>query len=144
LTLQAPDETYYWSFYWSLSSNIRKNLMVTPSSNREWVYWGHKDPLYAVAVFDGREVGGATPWQAAEFLELGRVYFQDVYQHWVQYGVGNEHCVEIGCGSGRITRQLCERFKRVTAIDVAEGQLKTAAALVSPHATNLELLTWSS
>ena len=112
--------------------------MITPSSNREWIYWGHKDPLYAVAVFEGRELGGAAPWKAADFLELGRVYFHDVYQHWLQYGVGSEHCVEIGCGSGRITRQLSQHFKRVTAIDVAEGQLKTAAALITPHVSNVE------
>ena len=112
--------------------------MITPSSNREWIFWGRKDPLYAVAVFEGRQIGGAASWSSTEFLEFGRVYFQDVYQQWAQYGVGSQHCVEIGCGSGRITCQLSRHFQRVTAIDVAEGQIETAAALLRPHASNVE------
>src|SRR6476620_5701387 len=92
-------------------------------SNREWLFWGRHDPLYAVATRPGKQAGGPAPWTADEFLETGRLYFADVYRHWRQYGVGSEHCAEIGCGSGRVTRQLVAHFRRVTAQDVSPDQL---------------------
>ena len=105
-------------------------------SNREWIFWGKHDPLYAVATFPGKQIGGQAPWTAEDLLEMGRMYFADVYRQWRQYGVGSEHCVEIGCGSGRITRQLCSHFRRVTGIDVSPEQLQVARQLLGETADN--------
>jgi ubiquinone/menaquinone biosynthesis C-methylase UbiE len=108
-------------------------------SNREWIFWGRHDPLYAVTTRPGKEMGGPAPWTPEEFLEVGRLYFADVYRHWQQYGVGSEHCVEIGCGSGRITRQLISRFRRVTALDVSVEQLQNARRLLGASASGVAL-----
>src|ERR671936_920920 len=35
-------------------------------------------------------------------------------------------CVEVGCGPGRMTRHLAERFDRVVAVDVSPGMLALA------------------
>ena len=37
-------------------------------------------------------------------------------------------CVEVGCGPGRMTRHLAERFDRVIAVDVSPGMLALARA----------------
>lgn len=72
-----------------------------------------------------------------EFLETGRRYFADVRRQWEQYGVGILHCVEIGCGAGRITGQLAARFQRVTAVDVSLAQLETARRLLGSEASRV-------
>ncbi|HYN05837.1 MAG TPA: class I SAM-dependent methyltransferase [Vicinamibacterales bacterium] len=113
--------------------------MSRPGSNREWIFWGRHDPLFAVASVPGREAGGDAPWTPEEFFETGRQYFADVYRHWQQFGVGSAHCVEIGCGSGRITRQLVEHFRRVTAVDVSPDQLQNARRLLGEDGRTVDL-----
>jgi SAM-dependent methyltransferase len=45
-------------------------------------------------------------------------------------------CVEVGCGPGRMTRHLAERFDRVVAVDVSPEMLRLARAEVD--APNVE------
>src|SRR5712691_9314271 len=52
--------------------------------------------------------------------------------------MGSERCVEIGCGTGRITRQLASCFRHVTALDVSPGQLETARRLLENVVHNVE------
>src|SRR3954452_1229328 len=47
-------------------------------------------------------------------------------------------CVEVGCGPGRMTRFLAERFDRVVAVDVSPEMLALAERAVT--AANVELL----
>jgi trans-aconitate methyltransferase len=43
-------------------------------------------------------------------------------------------CVEVGCGPGRMTGELAERFDRVVAVDVSDGMLERArATVISPN-----------
>lgn len=116
--------------------------MGEPASNREWRYWGRHDPLFGVASLPGRQIGGPAAWTPAELIESGRRYFADVFRQWQQYGVTTHSCVEIGCGSGRITRQLLTKFPRVTGLDVSPEQLATARTLVGePERLDLVLVT---
>ena len=108
--------------------------MAPLRSDREWIYWGERDPLYSVVTRAGREAGGLNPWTAEEFLETGRRYFAYVLLHWTRYGVGSRHCVEIGCGAGRITHQLLDQFANVTALDVSPAQIERAKLLLGERA----------
>ena len=36
------------------------------------------------------------------------------------------HCLEFGCGTGRVTRHLAELFELVTGVDISPGNLKLA------------------
>lgn len=40
-------------------------------------------------------------------------------------------CVEVGCGPGRMTAVLAERFDRVVAVDVSDGMLERARTAVA-------------
>lgn len=103
-------------------------------SNTEWKKWGERDPLFAVAAWEGKERGSPGAWTDEEFYELGRSDWEDFYKHWQQYGLNREHCVEIGCGAGRITKQLAACFQRVSALDVSEHQLTYAKTrLAAPN-----------
>ena len=105
-------------------------MRTRPSSNAEWQFWGSTDPLYAVATLAGRDRNGPNPWTLDELRASGARYFVGVHRQWKRYGIGSEHCVEIGCGAGRITAQLSRHFGRVTAVDVSPHQLEMARRLL--------------
>src|ERR671930_1066202 len=42
-------------------------------------------------------------------------------------------CVEVGCGTGRMTRHLAERFDRVVAVDVSPEMLALARRVTMPN-----------
>lgn len=110
-------------------------------SNIEWQIWGKKDPLFAVASWPGKEAEGSNAWSDSDFYELGRADWLDFSASWKQYGVNAGHCVEIGCGAGRITKQLADFFQRVSGLDVSKDQLDYARKHVQP---NVELVETSS
>lgn len=92
-------------------------------SNVEWKKWGEVDPLFGVATWEGKGRGDSHPWTDEEFYELGRSDWTDFKKHWEQFGVEPGVCLEIGCGAGRITRQLATSFRSVKAVDVSEGMI---------------------
>ena len=104
------------------------------STDREWIFWGEHDPLWAVSSVAGRERGSKRAWTAEEFLAEGAAYFGPVRRQWEQYGMGSAHCLEIGAGSGRLTKQLLATFQRVTAVDVSSAQLANAQKLLGEDA----------
>lgn len=50
-------------------------------------------------------------------------------------------CVEIGCGPGRMTASLAERFDRVIALDVSPAMLEAARASVTARNVEFRLVT---
>jgi len=107
-------------------------------TNTEWMYWGRRDPLWSVASWKGKDAGNAGAWTAQEFLALGASDFADVLRHWEQYGLYRGRCVEIGCGAGRMTKQLADVFDRVVALDVSPDQVARAKELLGPVAQKVE------
>lgn len=107
-------------------------------SDREWKYWGSTDPLFAVASWKGKERGKPDAWTPEEFLNLGSSDMQDVLRHWKDYGLSKGKCVEIGCGSGRMTKFLAETFESVVAIDVSPDQIANAKKLLGDDAEKIE------
>jgi ubiquinone/menaquinone biosynthesis C-methylase UbiE len=95
-------------------------------SNLEWKQWGRDDPLWAAATWRNKRKEGAAPWTDEEFYALGESDWRDFFQQWRQYGVSTESCLEIGCGPGRITRQLARCFASVCAVDVSEDMISYA------------------
>jgi ubiquinone/menaquinone biosynthesis C-methylase UbiE len=110
-----------------------------PRTNAEWQYWGSHDPYFGVATVRGRERGAANAWTIESLRASGAAYFDDVRERWAKYGMGSEHCAEIGCGSGRVTTQLVRHFARVTAVDVSSDQLERAKELLGPDASRVKL-----
>lgn len=106
-------------------------------SNIEWEKWGERDPLYAVATWAGKERGAPNAWTDDEFYEIGRSDWADFLKQWQHYGLAPGVCVEIGCGAGRITKQLSEHFHQVNGLDVSQHQLDYARKHIS--ASNVSL-----
>lgn len=107
------------------------------NTDREWIFWGEHDPLWAVSSVAGRARGEARAWTAEEFLADGATYFAPVREQWAHYGMGSSHCLEIGAGSGRLTKQLLATFRRVTAVDVSAAQLENAKRLLAEDSSRV-------
>lgn len=103
-------------------------------SDKEWVHWGRTDPLWGVSPATGKERGGVQPWTAEQFMAIGATDFAELLPIWRSYGMGHKHCIEIGCGSGRMTNQLLSVFERVTALDVSAEQIENAKRLLGSKA----------
>jgi SAM-dependent methyltransferase len=96
------------------------------ASNIEWKKWGEKDPLMGVATRSGKSRFDPRPWTDEEFYELGRSDWNDFHERWKRYGIDHTTCLEIGCGTGRITRELGRCFDTVYALDVSKGMIEYA------------------
>jgi SAM-dependent methyltransferase len=97
-----------------------------PDSDRDWERWGEIDPLWSVASWPGKEAGGAAPWTDEEFYATGKEDWSLYLQCWERYGLDRDSCVEIGCGAGRLTRQLATTFRTTWALDVSDKMLAYA------------------
>jgi ubiquinone/menaquinone biosynthesis C-methylase UbiE len=95
-------------------------------SNVEWKQWGKYDPFWAVAAWSNKQKTGCSPWTKEEFYALGESDWQDFSHQWQHYGLDRESCLEIGCGAGRMTRQLALAFDQVHAVDVSEDMISGA------------------
>lgn len=69
-------------------------------------------------------------WTEAEFYAAGASDWEDFARHWTHYAPDpSGHCVEIGCGVGRVTRLLETAFERVTALDVSTDMIARARSV---------------
>ena len=107
--------------------------MTELKSNTEWKQWGREDPFWGVASWANKHKSGASPWKEEEFYAVGESDFKDFLWHWQHYGVDLRSCLEIGCGAGRITRQLSRLFDSVRAVDVSEDMIKLARRAAEPN-----------
>jgi ubiquinone/menaquinone biosynthesis C-methylase UbiE len=99
--------------------------------------WATDDPLWGVASWPGKEKSGVSPWTEEEFYELGESDWRDSLGQWQQYGIHTESCIEVGCGAGRMTRQLATSFDYVYAVDISEQMIRRAQMAVR-GATNVQ------
>jgi SAM-dependent methyltransferase len=59
-------------------------------------------------------------------------------RHWNDYGrIEGGTCVEIGCGSGRLTSALIHHFDRVLGIDVSPDQVEVAKRLLGANVSRV-------
>jgi 2-polyprenyl-3-methyl-5-hydroxy-6-metoxy-1,4-benzoquinol methylase len=105
-------------------------------SNKEWKQWGEEDPLFGVLNWSGKQKGSPSAWTENEFYAIGKSDWADFLAQWEHYGVRKDNCLEIGCGTGRITKQLSLTFKHIYAVDVSEAMITYARKMVD--ANNIE------
>jgi SAM-dependent methyltransferase len=105
----------------------------------EWKFWGRHDPMWAVATWPDRGRTGNNPWTIDDFRASGRSDCADIMRHWDHYGRMKEGtCIEIGCGSGRLTSALLDHFDRVLAIDISPDQVELATTVIGERVTRVD------
>ena len=92
-----------------------------------WETWAAGDPLFAI-LSDPTKLGGK--WDIDEFMahtpELDAV-FETIEKHGLLKGRGR--ALDFGCGVGRMTQALADRFESVVGIDISEAMIDKARVL---------------
>lgn len=103
-------------------------MTAVPKSNQEWSRLAATDPLHAIASDKGRRKHEGTAWTHEQFFAKGAVLYGLVRDR-VLAGANRTTAVDIGCGAGRLSRQLAGDFARVIGVDVAERMVAMARDL---------------
>ena len=90
-----------------------------------WDALGRSDPLWAVLTDRGRERGG---WDVDEFLRSGAEQVDERMRTLDDLGVRvpRGRALDFGCGVGRLTQALAERFESCDGVDVAPSMIELA------------------
>jgi SAM-dependent methyltransferase len=102
-----------------------------PKLARESLHWDEiagEDPFWAVLAFPGKKYGR---WDAEQFFETGEREIAEVMTH--ANGLSRprqrERALDFGCGLGRLTRPLSQRFQRAIGLDISETMIQRAREL---------------
>lgn len=109
---------------------------------RSWSHMGETDAHWSVLTNEGFRV---------DRIEANRDLFYATAEEDIQRFLATlerngltlpkeSHCIELGCGVGRITRRLAQHCAKVTGFDVSAGHLQLAREyLDAQHVDNVEL-----
>src|SRR5689334_1327320 len=86
-----------------------------------WDSYGKTNPMWAVLT-------DSTSWQEREFFDTGTREINAVLGEAERLGfsVGTGRALDFGCGVGRLSQALCERFESVCGIDIAPSMIEAA------------------
>ncbi|MFC5343772.1 class I SAM-dependent methyltransferase [Brevundimonas staleyi] len=106
-------------------ANPEQLAAMTARIERAWSRLGEEDPYWSVLTADryrGETVEAAV---LEEFWASGRRHagLVDVFERRTGRVPTRGVCLEIGCGVGRVTGPLAERFDEVIALDISPGNL---------------------
>ncbi len=92
---------------------------------RTWEHLGKRDPLWAILTVSGKE---GNKWQLEEFLATGRLEVDRLIANLdrIAPGMPRTRALDFGCGIGRVTRALADKFEHVTGVDVAASMIRLA------------------
>ena len=95
-----------------------------------WNAFGEQDPLWAI-LSDPAKRGRGWEKDLEEFFASGRVEVDDVLRVLADRGVAlqNGRALDFGCGVGRLTRALAERFDPCDGVDLAASMIERAREL---------------
>ncbi|MGZ5380688.1 MAG: class I SAM-dependent methyltransferase, partial [Thermoanaerobaculia bacterium] len=95
---------------------------------KDWDTLGRIDPMWAVLTHEDRRNRG---WDEATFFATGRAEIAGVMIDLERLSLPKtrERCLDFGCGVGRLTQALAERFARCDGVDIAPSMLETARRL---------------
>ncbi len=101
-----------------------------------WAIVGKTEPHWSVLSTD-RFRQANLPAHLQEFLDSGRTEVDRLFQVLAARNIDlNRHatCLEYGCGVGRVTRWLADRFRKVHAFDISPPHLSIARKYVETAA----------
>jgi SAM-dependent methyltransferase len=97
-------------------------------SRKFWDAHAERDPLWAVLSDAGKE---QRKWDVRRFFQTGvneiALVFYQLESHGIAVTPGS--ALDFGCGVGRLTQALAQRFEKVVGVDVSPRMVETAASL---------------
>ena len=87
--------------------------------------YGKEDPLYAVL---SRRDAKDNNWDVDEFFAAGRAEITEAMSHLSKLGVSvnKGRAMDFGCGVGRLTQALCEKFEGAVGVDISYSMIESA------------------
>ncbi len=97
---------------------------------REWTALGEAEPYWSVITDETLRQRNLNDKALDAFFASGSAVVSRLQNVLTRTGrvLPKKHCLEFGCGTGRVTRHLARLFESVTAIDVSPGNLGLARA----------------
>jgi len=94
-------------------------------TRRHWDLLGRKDPLWAVLATPDKR---GNRWRPDEFFATGEREIRDVMNDVDALGVqvDRSNALDFGCGVGRLTQALADRFETVWGVDIAPSMIELA------------------
>jgi 2-polyprenyl-3-methyl-5-hydroxy-6-metoxy-1,4-benzoquinol methylase len=91
----------------------------------QWTRLGAAEPFWSVLSEEKYMVRNMDIHRLTEFYESGRrtVSHLEAFAGRANISLPAGTCLELGCGTGRVTRHLASRFERVIAVDISPGNL---------------------
>ncbi|MGO9773505.1 MAG: class I SAM-dependent methyltransferase [Roseiarcus sp.] len=92
----------------------------------QWRSLGQSDPFWSVLTHEEFRTSNLTEKALAAFYQSGErdAALVDLFSSRGNAPLRGGTCVELGCGVGRVTMHLAERFDKVIAVDISEGNLR--------------------
>jgi SAM-dependent methyltransferase len=117
----------YWNLPGDVAVDVAPDMLakLLARLSGQWKKLGESDPYWSVLTHDDFRLQGMDARRLEEFYATGRAsadlieLFEKKTESTVRRGV----CLELGCGVGRITARLAEKFDRVLAVDISPGNL---------------------
>ena len=99
--------------------------MKLSRTRRHWEALGKTDPLWAILSEDAAR---DNRWEIDEFFATGEAEIAELMSYVATLGieVDRRSALDFGCGVGRLTRALAERFDEVWGIDIAPSMIELA------------------
>jgi len=100
-------------------------LMAVEHVKKTFEEYGKKDPLYAVL---SRKDSKGNNWDVNEFMATGRAEIADAFARLAKLGVkvNRGRALDFGCGVGRLTQALCEKFDETVGVDISYSMIDVA------------------
>lgn len=97
------------------------------ADQREWERLARLDPMWAVVSTPGKQ--GA--WSAEEFFRSGEEEIAGILAmlEWLRVACSSGRVLDFGCGLGRLTRALGERFDEAWGVDISHEMVEQAKTL---------------
>ena len=91
-----------------------------------WDVLGERDPMWAVLTHPGTRGGR---WDPEAFFADGRAQVDGalgLIEDDIGWPLLTGRALDFGCGVGRLTQALCDRFERVDGVDIAPSMIEAA------------------
>ena len=92
----------------------------------QWRALGEKEPFWSVYTHDEFRSANLSDTALETFYTTGKEHAKliDLFAQRTSTPVARGICLDLGCGVGRVTKHLAERFDKVLAVDISEGNLR--------------------
>jgi SAM-dependent methyltransferase len=90
-----------------------------------WNEFGRRDPFWAILSFPGKE---GNKWDIDEFFRTGKEEIEGALEFVAAQGLRLNYgiALDFGCGAGRLTQALSQRFAKTYGVDIAPSMIKLA------------------